>query len=70
MTAAKAYESLGCEIVELHLPSLDYALSAYYVISSAEASSNLARFDGIRYGYRSEKGTTLDEVYRYSRTEG
>lgn len=70
MAAAKAYESLGCEIVELHLPSLDYALSAYYVISSAEASSNLARFDGIRYGYRSEKGVTLDEVYRYSRTEG
>ena len=70
MAAAKAYESMGCEIVDIKLPSLDYALSAYYVISSAEASSNLARFDGIRYGYRSEKGATLDEVYRYSRTEG
>ena len=70
MAAAKKYEAMGCEIEEIELPSMDYALSAYYVISSAEASSNLARFDGIRYGYRSKNGETLEELYKNSRTEG
>lgn len=70
MAAASRYEAMGCRIEEIDLPSMDYALSAYYVISSAEASSNLARFDGIRYGYRSKNGDTLDELYKNSRTEG
>ena len=52
------------------MPSLDYALSAYYVISSAEASSNLARFDGVRYGYRCKDFDSIDELYRRSRSEG
>ncbi len=69
-TAAKVYEKQGAEIVEVSLPSLKLALPAYYVISSAEASSNLSRFDGIRYGYRSENFTNLEELYKNSRSEG
>ena len=70
LAAAKRYEKLGANIEEVKLPSLKHALSAYYVISSAEASSNLARFDGIRYGYRSEIAETLDDIYKNSRSEG
>lgn len=70
LVAAKRYEKLGANIEEVKLPSLKHALSAYYVISSAEASSNLARFDGIRYGYRSENAETLDDIYKNSRSEG
>lgn len=70
LAAAKRYEKLGVNIEEVKLPSLKHALSAYYVISSAEASSNLARFDGIRYGYRSENAETLDDIYKNSRSEG
>lgn len=70
LAAAKRYEKLGANIEEVKLPSLKHALSAYYVISSAEASSNLARFDGIRYGYRSENAETLDDIYKNSRSEG
>ena len=55
LSATKVYESLGAEIVDLSMPSIDHALAAYYVISSAEASSNLARFDGVRYGYRTSE---------------
>ncbi len=70
MATAKKFESMGAKIEEIKLPNLEHALSAYYIISSAEASSNLARFDGIRYGHRSEKAGTLDEVYINSRSEG
>lgn len=70
LDAAKKYESMGAEVVELSIPTLDYALPAYYVISSAEASSNLARFDGARYGYRSEKFDDITELYKNSRSEG
>ncbi len=70
LNAAKVFEKLGAEIVELSMPSLDKALPAYYVISSAEASSNLARFDGVRYGYRSEKYDDITELYQNSRSEG
>lgn len=70
LAAAKRFEKLGANIEEVKLPSLKHALSAYYVISSAEASSNLARFDGIRYGYRSENAETLDDIYKNSRSEG
>jgi len=64
------YERMGAEVRELSIPTLRDALAAYYVISSAEASSNLARFDGIRYGVRAEGAETLEEVYRRSRSEG
>ncbi len=70
LNAAKIYEKLGAEVVELSMPSLDHALPAYYVISSAEASSNLARFDGVRYGYRSENYNDITELYKNSRSEG
>ncbi len=70
LDAAKRYESLGAKIEEIKLPSIKHALSAYYVISSAEASSNLARFDGIRYGHRAMDAETLDDIYKNSRTEG
>jgi len=61
---------LGCEIVEISLPHTRYAVPAYYIVATAEASSNLARFDGVRYGYRAKNGHTLSEMYRRSRDEG
>ena len=70
LNAARVFEGLGAEIVELSMPSLEKALPAYYVISSAEASSNLARFDGVRYGYRSENYSDITELYNNSRSEG
>ncbi len=68
--AAETFRRLGAQVREVSIPSLPYALSAYYVISSAEASSNLARFDGVRYGYRAGEYADLDELYRKSRQEG
>jgi len=65
----KIFESLGAEISEISLPHLEYALAAYYNISTSELSSNLARFDGVRYGHRAKEYTTLDELYINSRTE-
>ena len=59
----------GCEIVEISLPHTKYALPAYYIVAPAEASSNLARYDGMRYGHRGE-GASLTEVYERSRAEG
>ena len=70
MNAAKTLESLGATVVEVGLPSLQYALPAYYVLSSAEASSNLARFDGVRYGHRAAEYADLEELYVKSRSEG
>ena len=70
MNAAKTLESLGATVVEVTLPSLQYALPAYYMLSSAEASSNLARFDGVRYGHRAAKYADLEELYVKSRSEG
>lgn len=61
---------LGCEIHDISLPSTDYAIAAYYIISTAEASANLARFDGARYGFRSASSGTLSEMYRKTRGEG
>ena len=68
--AAGVFESLGAEIVDVSLPSLSSALSAYYIISSAEASSNLARFDGVRYGCRCGEGDSVEELIRSTRNEG
>ena len=70
LKAAEGLEKLGAEVLWVSLPSLDYALPAYYVLSSAEASSNLARFDGVRYGYRSNKYEDLTQLYLNSRSEG
>lgn len=70
LAATDTYRALGAELVSVSMPSIDYALSAYYVISSAEASSNLARFDSVRYGYRCDDYSNIDELYRKSRSEG
>ena len=69
LNAAEYYKKLGCEIVNVSLPSLEYAVSAYYLISSAEASSNLSRYDGIRFGYRSENGADFNELVKNTRGE-
>jgi aspartyl-tRNA(Asn)/glutamyl-tRNA(Gln) amidotransferase subunit A len=61
---------LGAEIIDVSFEYLDYALSAYYMISSAEASSNLARYDGIRYGFRAEDYDGLVDLYRKTRSQG
>ena len=68
--AARRFQDLGAEIVRVSMPALTYALPAYYIISSAEASSNLARFDGIRYGYRSPDYEDITSLYKNSRSEG
>jgi aspartyl-tRNA(Asn)/glutamyl-tRNA(Gln) amidotransferase subunit A len=62
--------SLGCEVEEIELPHTEHAIATYYIIAPAEASSNLARYDGVRYGYRSHDHVDLDEMYRKSRSEG
>ena len=68
--AAGRFQDLGAEIVRVSMPTLTHALPAYYIISSAEASSNLARFDGIRYGYRSPDYEDITSLYKNSRSEG
>jgi aspartyl-tRNA(Asn)/glutamyl-tRNA(Gln) amidotransferase subunit A len=62
--------SLGAEVREVSLPHTRYAVSAYYILAPSEASSNLARFDGVRYGRRSARAQTLEELYELSRGEG
>jgi aspartyl-tRNA(Asn)/glutamyl-tRNA(Gln) amidotransferase subunit A len=61
---------LGCEVIPLSLPHSKYAIPTYYLVATAEASSNLARFDGVRYGYRAKSAHTLSQMYRRSRDEG
>jgi aspartyl-tRNA(Asn)/glutamyl-tRNA(Gln) amidotransferase subunit A len=60
----------GCEVVPISLPHTPYAIPTYYLVATAEASSNLARYDGVRYGHRSRESSTLSEMYRRSRDEG
>jgi aspartyl-tRNA(Asn)/glutamyl-tRNA(Gln) amidotransferase subunit A len=69
-TAAKELEKLGAQLVDIELPIVDYAIPAYYIVACAEASSNLSRYDGIKYGYRSPKGEELLDVFYNSRSEG
>jgi len=68
--AVKFHRDRGCEVKEVSLPHAKYCLDAYYVIATAEASSNLARFDGVRYGHRSKAATDAIDLYAKSRAEG
>ncbi|MFQ3577428.1 MAG: Asp-tRNA(Asn)/Glu-tRNA(Gln) amidotransferase subunit GatA [Verrucomicrobiia bacterium] len=68
--AMRTLESLGAELVEISLPHTEYAVATYYIIATAEASANLARFDGVRYGHRTAHSGSLAEVYGRTREEG
>ncbi len=68
--AIEVLKKLGAEIVDIDLSILKYSVAVYYILATAEASTNLARFDGIRYGIRSPRAKTLDEVYDFSKEEG
>ena len=68
--AIEVYKTLRAEVIEVEMPHLDYAIAAYYVIATAEASSNLARYDGVHYGHRTENPADYIEVYSKSREEG
>ena len=70
MNVAKEYEKMGAIVEECSISVTDYALATYYIIACAEASSNLGRFDGIRYGYRTENFSNLTDIYKNSRSEG
>lgn len=67
--AIEIYKKLGAKVVEIKMPYFDYSIAAYYLIATAEASSNLARYDGVHYGYRSKKANDYIEVYAKSRAE-
>ncbi len=68
--AINDYKAMGCEVVEISLPSLKYSIGIYYILATAECSSNLARFDGVRYGYRTPDAKNLMEMYTKTRAEG
>jgi aspartyl-tRNA(Asn)/glutamyl-tRNA(Gln) amidotransferase subunit A len=68
--AIQKFAGMGCEIVNVSLPHTKYAIPAYYLVATAEASSNLARFDGVRYGFRAKGARSLSEMYRRTRDEG
>ena len=68
--AIENYRDLGVEIIDIDLPHAKYAIAVYYIIATAEASSNLARYDGVRYGFRAEEAPALREMYRKTRDEG
>jgi aspartyl-tRNA(Asn)/glutamyl-tRNA(Gln) amidotransferase subunit A len=68
--AVETLRKLGCEIVDIQLPHTPYAIACYYIIATAEASANLARYDGVRYTSRSAAAQTLSEMYRLTREEG
>ena len=68
--AVKQFQALGAEIKDISLPNAELAIPAYYIIAPAEASSNLSRFDGVRFGYRCENPADLNDLYKRSRAEG
>ncbi|MDR0248416.1 MAG: Asp-tRNA(Asn)/Glu-tRNA(Gln) amidotransferase subunit GatA [Oscillospiraceae bacterium] len=68
--AAREFEAAGAAVDEFDMPLMDYMVPAYYIIACAEASSNLSRYDGLKYGYKSPAAKTLSDVYRLSRSEG
>lgn len=70
LAAVKVYQEMGAEIIEVSMPSLKYAIPTYYLLSSAEASSNLSRFDGIKYGYCTPNAKTYEERITRTRNEG
>jgi aspartyl-tRNA(Asn)/glutamyl-tRNA(Gln) amidotransferase subunit A len=70
MAAVEVLKKLGCEFREIRLPHTPYAVACYYIIAAAEASSNLARYDGVRYTMRSASAETLSDMYRNTRDEG
>jgi aspartyl-tRNA(Asn)/glutamyl-tRNA(Gln) amidotransferase subunit A len=70
MAAVGVLENLGCEVRDIQLPHTPYAVAAYYIIATAEASANLARYDGVRYTTRSAGVNTLSDMYRMTRDEG
>lgn len=70
LNACKVYESLGAEIVYFDLPALKYALPVYYILACAEASSNLGRYDGIRYGYKTPSYNDVNDMICKTRSEG
>jgi aspartyl-tRNA(Asn)/glutamyl-tRNA(Gln) amidotransferase subunit A len=67
--AIQTLANLGCEVVPVSLPHTEFAIPTYYIVATAEASANLARFDGVRYGYRAKDARTLSEMYRRTRDE-
>jgi aspartyl-tRNA(Asn)/glutamyl-tRNA(Gln) amidotransferase subunit A len=69
-TAIARYQAMGATLVDVHLPHLPYAIADYYIIATAEASANLARYDGVRYGFRSPDSPTLAAMYQKSRDQG
>ncbi|HXF42688.1 MAG TPA: Asp-tRNA(Asn)/Glu-tRNA(Gln) amidotransferase subunit GatA, partial [Pyrinomonadaceae bacterium] len=69
-SAIEKFSSLGCEVVDIELPHAKYGIAAYYIIATAEASSNLARYDGIKYGFRAEDSQDLREMYSRTRQIG
>ncbi len=68
--AVDVYRDLGAEVVDIELPNAKYSIAVYYIIATAEASSNLARFDGVRYGFRADEAPELRQMYRKTREEG
>ena len=68
--AIETYRELGAQIVDIDLPHAKYAIAVYYIIATAEASSNLARYDGVRYGFRAEDAPALRDMYKRTREEG
>lgn len=70
LASLEHFKQMGAHIVDIDLDILKYSIAVYYILSTAEASTNLARFDGIRFGNRSQRATTLEEVYDFSRQEG
>jgi aspartyl-tRNA(Asn)/glutamyl-tRNA(Gln) amidotransferase subunit A len=68
--AIEEYQKLGASVIEVSLPNAGLSIPVYYVIAPAEASSNLSRFDGVRYGYRAKQYVNLDDMYKKTRTQG